>query len=268
MVIANIMNAQNIAVQQGGFSLPAAPQAGQTSYRGRGGAPARKDLEGYEGIGTYGANFIDDGEGGCLVEFNTSVAKRGNFADAYPIRQVPEVFGLTKEGFELAITAIMGQIIADHGQELEDGTTAINFQPVDKSVNINYQDRLNYCVSVAPNLFITVAGLFEPNEPTPSGTVTAADILAMQQRPRDAYMLKLGKKARISNVIEKVDTGLKMKLRSGTELPIVILVDMLEAAPRAHLKGIKLAKMGTRNPAPAAAPTSGVLAAVGASDTH
>lgn len=264
MTIQNLTQAQNIAALTGGMSQPA-NQGGQ-QYRGRGGAPARKDLEGYEGIGTYGCCFVDDGEGGMLAEFNSAVAKGGRFADAYPIRQVPEVFGLTKAGFEAAITALMTQIIEDHGQDQEDGTVALNFQPVDKTQNINYVDRLNYCVPVAPNLFITVAGLFEPNEPAQNGQLSVADMVTMQSRPRDAYMLKLGRKARISNVIQKVETGLTMKLRTGVELPIVILVDMLESAPRAHLRGVKLAKMGTRQLGQAGA-SSGVLAAVGAAET-
>lgn len=257
MVIQNLTKAQNIAAIVGGQQTQQQAQGGyQAGYRGQGGAPARKDLEGYEGIGTYGCNFLDDGEGGMLVEFNSAVAKNGRFGGgAYPIRQVPELFGLAKEGFEMVITAIINQIIEDHGQEQEDGSVTLNFQPVDKNVNINYQDRLNYCVAVAPNQFITVAGLFEPGEAgsVNPGAMSLSDMVnAQQQRPRDPYMIKLARKSRTSNVIQRLDTGLTMARRDGAQIPVVILVDKLEAAPRAHIKGVKLAKMGQRGAAQAA----------------
>lgn len=214
-------------------------------------AGGQRDLDGFNGVGTYGANFTDDGEGGMILELNSSVARNGKFAGAYPLRQLPEFFGLTSESFTEVLTKIIEQIVEDHGDLQEDGSISVNFQPVDKTQNINYVDRFNYCVALAPGSYLVVAGFFEPNEPEATLTDFRSALNQNQNsRPRDQYMIKLAQKSRLSEAKPKrITTTTVMNLRNGKTMPLEIIVDKQEGAVRGRLVGFQLSRMNRDAPA-------------------
>lgn len=220
--LTNLMGAAGTA---SAWTPPAVNSGGQRQFRHQG---IRRDVDGFESIGRYGVEFKDDEAGGTYAEFNSARSRNSGAGNPYPFRQLPAIFGLTKDVFEAALNALIIAILQKHGKPTEDGTAIdIDFQPYNTGTNLNYVTLDHFMIQVSPTNFLVIHGLYKPEV-----TMSTPEWVANQ------YTMAIAKKSRARNVVERVETPIEI---NGKKL--IVLVDRQEAAARAHLPGIKMARM-------------------------